>query len=54
MRKTVNGTTNMYYVLTDHLGSIDDVVPAVSNVLPAVEYYSFDAWGNRRDPNDWT
>ncbi len=54
MRKTVNGTTNMYYVLTDHLGSIDAVVSAVSGTLPAVEYYSFDAWGNRRNPSDWS
>ncbi|MBN2729811.1 MAG: RHS repeat-associated core domain-containing protein [Bacteroidales bacterium] len=54
MRKTVNGTSQMYYVLTDYLGSIDAVVPAVSGVLPVVEYYSYDAWGNRRDPGDWT
>jgi RHS repeat-associated protein len=54
MRKTVNGNTNMYYVLTDYLGSIDAVLPAVSGVLSVVEYYSYDAWGNRRDPSDWT
>ncbi|MBN2728561.1 MAG: RHS repeat-associated core domain-containing protein [Bacteroidales bacterium] len=54
MRKTVNGNTNMYYVLTDYLGSIDAVLPAVSGVLPVVEYYSYDAWGNRRDPSDWS
>ncbi len=54
MRKTVNGASQIYYVLTDHLGSIDAVVPAVSNVMPAVEYYSYDAWGNRRNPSDWS
>lgn len=54
MRKTVNGASQMYYVLTDNLGSIDAVVPAVTGVMPVVEYYSYDAWGNRRNPNDWS
>ena len=39
MRKTINGNTNMYYALTDYLGSIDAVVPAVNGVVPVVEYY---------------
>src|SRR5512133_894764 len=44
-------TTNMYYVHSDHLGSID-VMTNQSGI--AVQYMSFDAWGRRRNPADWT
>ncbi|MFN8208935.1 MAG: FG-GAP-like repeat-containing protein [Bacteroidales bacterium] len=46
-----NSSTNMYYVHTDHLGSID-VMTNQSGT--AVQYMSFDAWGRRRNPTDWT
>jgi RHS repeat-associated protein len=48
---TQYSTTNMYYVHTDHLGSID-VMTNQSGA--AVQYMSFDAWGRRRNHTDWT
>jgi len=45
-----NGTATYYYLLRDHLGSITHVVNT-SNAL--VAQYSFDAWGRRRNPDDW-
>ncbi|MFN8208751.1 MAG: FG-GAP-like repeat-containing protein [Bacteroidales bacterium] len=48
---TQYSTTNMYYVHTDHLGSID-VMTNQSGT--AVQYMSFDAWGRRRNHTDWT
>jgi RHS repeat-associated protein len=47
-----NGSGQLMYVSSDHLGSpvalIDDT-PAQT----ILEQYSFDAWGRRRDPNNW-
>ena len=39
-----------FYVHTDHLGSYDVITDAGKNT---VERYSFDVWGNRRDPSFW-
>ncbi|MDY0216268.1 MAG: RHS repeat-associated core domain-containing protein [Bacteroidales bacterium] len=51
IRKTTNGTSQLYYTLTDHLGSIDALCDENGSV---VERYSYDVWGNRRNPSDWT
>ncbi len=51
IRKTINGSSQLYYVLTDHLGSIDALCNTNGDV---VERYSYDAWGNRRNPTDWS
>jgi len=46
-----NGNTgNMYYLCSDHLGSITDVVNASGAV---VESFSFDPWGRRRNAGNW-
>ncbi len=45
-----NGQANLYYIHTDHLGSICAITDKDQNV---VANYSFDAWGNRRDPGTW-
>ncbi len=39
------------YLLYDHLGSIDVITDAFGTV---VQDLSFDAWGQRRAPDDWT
>ncbi len=41
---------NMHYVYTDNLGSITTLVDDNGNKLNQ----SFDAWGNARNPADWT
>lgn len=41
----------MYYVLTDYLGSWDKVISETGTTL---EEYSFDPWGRRRNPTNWT
>jgi RHS repeat-associated protein len=41
----------MYYVLTDYLGSWDKVI---SETGAPIEEYSFDPWGRRRNPTNWT
>jgi RHS repeat-associated protein len=46
-----NGAGTMYYVHTDHLGSFDVITNSSGT---AVESYSFDAWGRRRNPANWT
>ena len=46
------GNEILYYTLTDHLGSITGLVDATCQNL--VEEYSFDAWGRRRNPVNWT
>ena len=46
-----NGVDVLYYIHTDHLGSINVVTDQSGAV---VENYSFDAWGRRRNPVDWT
>jgi RHS repeat-associated protein len=40
----------MYYIYKDHLGSITDITDDEGTV---VESLSYDAWGNRRNPNTW-
>jgi len=46
-----NAIGNMYYIHKDHLGSFDKVTDKNGAI---VDSYSFDAWGNRRDANNWT
>ena len=46
-----NSVDTMYYVHTDHLGSYNVVTNQSGSV---VQNYSFDAWGRRRNPADWT
>lgn len=46
-----NGIASLYYIHKDHLGSIQLICD--ENGLKKEEY-SFDAWGRRRNPNDWT
>ena len=48
--KNPNGTANMRYIHTDHLGSWNTITDTAGNLLQEL---SFDAWGNRRDPNTW-
>ena len=43
-------TTNWYYVLRDHLGTITHVTNASGTVQ---NQYSFDAWGRRRNFSNW-
>ena len=45
------GLDTMYYIHTDHLGSYDAITNQSGTV---VQNYSFDAWGLRRNPSDWT
>ena len=45
------GTGQMYYVQSDHQGNWSSVTGATGNVL---ERYSFDPWGRRRNPTDWS
>ncbi|NJO92175.1 MAG: hypothetical protein HC831_26815 [Chloroflexia bacterium] len=46
-----NGTGNMYYLHSDHLGSYDVITNSGGTVA---QYYSFDAWGRRRNPSNWS
>lgn len=46
-----NGSEDFYYAHTDYLGSI---IALSDNAGDIVEEYAYDAWGNRRDPNDWS
>lgn len=46
-----NGTGKLYYILTDHLGSIQYICNESGGKL---EEMSFDTWGRRRNPADWT
>ncbi len=45
--KKSSGQSNMYYVHTDHLGSLNVFTDANGSI---VQECSYDAWGNRRDP----
>ncbi len=46
-----DGSEQLYYLHKDYLGSIQ----CISNDIgQAVEILSFDPWGNRRNPNDWS
>ncbi|MBL0049726.1 MAG: VCBS repeat-containing protein [Bacteroidetes bacterium] len=46
-----NGVKNFYYVYTDHLGSIQKLTNEQGVVIAKQD---FDAWGNYRNPDDWT
>jgi RHS repeat-associated protein len=49
--RETGSTDSIYYVIRDHLGSIMTVVGEDGN---AREFFSYDAWGRRRDASDWT
>jgi RHS repeat-associated protein len=44
-------TTTLYYTETDHLGSIIGLMNSSGTYQ---EQFSFDPWGRRRNPADWT
>ncbi|MBN1462594.1 MAG: hypothetical protein JXQ69_01400 [Paludibacteraceae bacterium] len=44
-------TDSLFYVCTDHLGSLTALVTEGGTV---VERHSFDAWGRERNPNNWS
>ncbi len=46
-----NGPKQIYLLAKDHLGSITGLIDTTGKV---VGEYSFDPWGRRRDPNDWS
>ena len=46
-----NTSGQLFYALTDHLGS---PIMLTNNYQQIQEEYSFDAWGRRRNPVDWT
>ncbi|MDO8897529.1 MAG: RHS repeat-associated core domain-containing protein, partial [Bacteroidales bacterium] len=48
--KEPNGTSYIRYIHTDHLGSWNTITGENGNLLQEL---SFDAWGNRRNPNTW-
>jgi RHS repeat-associated protein len=48
---TQSGTTTYYYLLRDYLGNITHQVNTANTV---VAEYSYDAWGRRRNPVDWS
>jgi RHS repeat-associated protein len=45
-----NGVGRLFYVGTDNLGSVTHLTDGNGS---AVEEYSFDSWGRRRNPSDW-
>ncbi len=46
-----NGVARIYYVYSDHLGSILTLTDSAGNV---VARQNFDAWGRQRNPDNWT
>ena len=50
-KPTTASAGNLLYALTDHLGS---PVLLTNQSQQVQEEYSFDAWGRRRNPADWT
>jgi RHS repeat-associated protein len=46
-----NGTENMHYALTDHLGSIIGLMNSSGSIE---EEYSYDAWDRRRNATNWS
>ncbi len=44
-------TQKMYYTCTDYLGNIQALVNENGTIA---EEYNYDAWGQRRNPTDWT
>ncbi|MDP3461686.1 MAG: FG-GAP-like repeat-containing protein [Bacteroidales bacterium] len=49
--KNPDGTSGLFYIHTDHLGSLHTITNENGDLLQEL---SFDAWGNRRDPATWT
>ncbi|PBQ31633.1 hypothetical protein CNR22_07580 [Sphingobacteriaceae bacterium] len=49
-----NGTTQLNYVVSDHLGSPVLLMSNSTSSPTLVEEYAFDAWGRRRNPSDWS
>ncbi|MDD3744446.1 MAG: hypothetical protein PHX54_12540 [Lentimicrobiaceae bacterium] len=45
-----DGTAEINYIHADHLGSWNTITDENGNLL---QEQSFDAWGNRRDPDTW-
>ena len=50
VQSTTDPSEKMYYVHTDRLGNYDVVTDADGNII---DQLSFDAWGKRRNPNNW-
>ncbi len=50
-KPTATATGQLLYALTDHLGS---PVMLTNQAQQIQEEYSFDAWGRRRNPADWS
>ncbi len=49
--KNPDGTSGLFYIHTDHLGSLHTITDENGNLLQVL---SFDAWGNRRNPATWS
>ncbi len=49
--KNNSGVDSLYFILADHLGSAHIITNSTGSVLKEM---SFDPWGRRRNPNDWT
>ena len=49
-KKSTDTNPVMHYVHTDHLGSLNVITSQSGSIEQEM---SFDAWGNRRDPNTW-
>ena len=47
----VNQVGTMYYIHTDHIGSLNVISDESGNL---VQEMSYDAWGRRRNPNNWS
>lgn len=53
----VNGVGTMYYIYKDHLGSPYAITDENGDIVVyngQTQRFSFDPWGNRRNPTDWT
>ncbi|WP_423128674.1 RHS repeat-associated core domain-containing protein [Gaoshiqia sp. Z1-71] len=50
-KKVGTGSWTVYNIFRDHLGTMTHLKNAGTGV---VDEYSFDAWGRRRDKDDWT
>lgn len=51
INENIGSVNKMYYVATDNLGSINMIVNADGTVASDLSY---DAWGRRRNPQDWS
>ncbi len=49
--KNDGGVDSLYFIMKDHLGSITG---AINNETGKVYRQSFDAWGRKRNPENWT